>query len=108
MKLGRWNLVRAHQGDKFKHCVCSYPHPPDVRRGVVFYNEDKVDIFRLSLIFYIIMWKQWVNGVLGIWIVLLPYLGFTSDIHTWLMVVTGIVIAVLAFWSASESKSVAM
>jgi len=74
----------------------------------VFYNEDKVDIFRLSLIFYIIMWKQWVNGVLGIWIVLLPYLGFTSDIHTWLMVVTGIVIAVLAFWSASESKSVAM
>ena len=74
----------------------------------MFYNEDKVDIFRLSLIFYIIMWKQWVNGVLGIWIVLLPYLGFTSDIHTWLMVVTGIVIAVLAFWSASESKSVAM
>lgn len=55
-----------------------------------------------------IMWKQWVNGVLGIWIVLLPYLGFTADVHTWLMVVTGIVIAVLAFWSASESNGVAM
>ncbi len=95
MKLGRWNLVRAHQGDKLKRYVCSYPHPPTYIGGCVLYNED-------------IMWKQWVNGVLGIWIVLLPYLGFTSDIHTWLMVITGIVIAVLAFWSASESKSVAM
>jgi len=54
------------------------------------------------------MWKQWVNGVLGLWIVLLPYLGFTADIHTWLMVITGVVIAVLAFWSASESKGAMM
>ena len=54
------------------------------------------------------MWKQWVNGVLGIWIVLLPYLGFTVGTNTWLMVATGIVIAVLAFWSASENKGAMM
>ena len=53
------------------------------------------------------MWKHWVCGVLGLWIIILPYAGFTERASAILMVVSGIVIAVLAFWSASESKAAA-
>ncbi|MDP3935006.1 MAG: hypothetical protein Q8Q46_02215 [Candidatus Giovannonibacteria bacterium] len=50
------------------------------------------------------MWKLWTNGVLGIWIILMPYAGLPENLLTFFMVITGIVIAVLAFWSASESQ----
>lgn len=48
------------------------------------------------------MWKHWTNGVLGLWIIIMPYLGFTNGVHQMLMVISGVAIAVLAFWSASE------
>ena len=41
---------------------------------------------------------------MGLWIILMPYAGLSETFHTVLMVITGIVIAVLAFWSASESQ----
>lgn len=44
------------------------------------------------------MWQQWVNGILGLWVLLLPFIGLTD---TTTLVVTGIVIAVLGFWGAS-------
>ena len=50
------------------------------------------------------MWKHWVTGVLGLWVIIMPYLGFTANAHQILMVVSGIVIAVLSFWAASESR----
>ncbi|QQG46502.1 MAG: hypothetical protein HYY55_01505 [Candidatus Niyogibacteria bacterium] len=46
------------------------------------------------------MWQNWINGVLGLWVILMPFLGLTPSAHRSLMVVTGIVIAILAFWSA--------
>ena len=46
------------------------------------------------------MWQNWVNGILGLWVILMPFLGFGPYLRT-LMIVSGIVIAVLAFWSAS-------
>lgn len=48
------------------------------------------------------MWKQWVNGVLGLWVILMPYVLPPGSAHQISMVVSGIVIAVLAFWSVSE------
>ena len=50
------------------------------------------------------MWKHWTNGVLGLWVIIMPYLGFTATAHKTLMVVSGIAIAVLSFWAASESR----
>ena len=50
------------------------------------------------------MWKHWVNGILGLLIVLLPYLGLTSIIEKFVLVVTRVIIAILAFWSLSEGK----
>ncbi len=47
------------------------------------------------------MWQDWVNGVLGLWVILMPFLNFTPNQTKTLTIVTGVVIAVLAFWSAS-------
>ncbi|OGF62065.1 hypothetical protein A2926_03220 [Candidatus Giovannonibacteria bacterium RIFCSPLOWO2_01_FULL_44_40] len=50
------------------------------------------------------MWKYWTCGILGVWIVIMPYLGFPWEVHRILIVVTGIVIATLSFWLVSEKK----
>ncbi|MEK9156138.1 MAG: SPW repeat protein [Patescibacteria group bacterium] len=50
------------------------------------------------------MWQQWVNGILGIWVLLVPFLGFTPEALTSVLVVTGLVIAILGFWGAAEHR----
>lgn len=52
-----------------------------------------------SLIFG--MWQNWVNGILGLWVILMNFLGFPATISKIILILTGLVIAVLAFWSAS-------
>lgn len=52
------------------------------------------------------MWQQWVNGILGIWVIIVPYLGFTESVLKTVLIITGIVIAVLGFWGAAENRSV--
>ena len=47
------------------------------------------------------MWKQWVNLVLGLLVVILAYSGGSVMLY----VILGIVIAVLALWSALEKKT---
>jgi hypothetical protein len=48
------------------------------------------------------MWQQWVNGILGVWTITVPFLGLTGDTLTWTLVITGVAIAVLGFWSGTE------
>ncbi len=48
------------------------------------------------------MWKNWVNGLLGLWVLVIPFLGIADSTLTTTLVITGIIIAVLGFWSASE------
>lgn len=48
------------------------------------------------------MWQQWVNGILGLWVLIVPFLGLTGQAYVWTLAVTGIVIAVLGFWGAGE------
>lgn len=51
------------------------------------------------------MWQQRVNGVLGLWIILVPFLGLTSQTSVWTVVVTGTLVAILGFWGALERRS---
>lgn len=46
------------------------------------------------------MWQQWINFLAGIWIIISPYLGFSSSAMTTNLVVTGIIVAILAIWGA--------
>jgi len=51
------------------------------------------------------MWQQWTNGVLGLLVVAVPFLGFSSDQSVWSFVILGLVIAVLGFWGATEHST---
>lgn len=54
------------------------------------------------------MWQQWVNGILGLWVIALAFLGITGSAMMWTLVVTGIIVAVLAFWGGAERNSASM
>ncbi|PIR69340.1 MAG: hypothetical protein COU47_03140 [Candidatus Niyogibacteria bacterium CG10_big_fil_rev_8_21_14_0_10_46_36] len=47
------------------------------------------------------MWKNWILGVLGLWVILMPFLGMPPTLMRTIYIVTGIAIAVLGFWSAT-------
>jgi len=46
------------------------------------------------------MWQSWINGILGIWVIIIPFIGATN---TTVLVITGVVIAILGFWAAATS-----
>lgn len=50
------------------------------------------------------MWQHWVNAVLGLWVIVLAFLGLTGTTMMWTLVITGVVVAVLAFWGAMGSN----
>ncbi len=47
------------------------------------------------------MWKQWINFIFGLLVILFASMGGST---TWLMIL-GILIAILALWAALEKKS---
>ena len=49
-------------------------------------------------------WANWLLGILGIWVVIVPYLGFADSALKILLVITGIVIAILGFWAAAAKN----
>jgi len=51
------------------------------------------------------MWQQWVNAVLGLAIIVVPFLGLAATSLTWTLVVIGLAVAVLALWGASQETS---
>ena len=50
-------------------------------------------------------WMNWVNAILGVWLIAVPFLGFTTVGLTWALVLTGIAVAVLAVWAAGQEAS---
>ncbi len=52
------------------------------------------------------MWQQWINGILGLWVILLAFLGLTGSALTWTLAITGIVVAILGFWGATNYNTV--
>ncbi len=51
------------------------------------------------------MWKQWVNAILGLAVIAIPFLSLSATALTWSLAIVGIAIAVLAIWSAMETPS---
>ena len=56
----------------------------------------------LVALFRVMAWEEWVNVVLGIWLVVSPFiLGFNGLMNAlWNQVVVGVVVGILAIWSA--------
>ena len=51
------------------------------------------------------MWQQWVNVLLGLWIIGSGYVGFTAQGLTTNSTIVGILVALLALWGALEYTS---
>lgn len=51
------------------------------------------------------MWQNWVNVVLGLVIAAVPFMGLSSDTLMWSLIVAGLVVAGLSFWSAGVEVS---
>ncbi|HET8581050.1 MAG TPA: SPW repeat protein [Candidatus Paceibacterota bacterium] len=49
------------------------------------------------------MWQQWINVLLGLWVIAVPFLGMTAGALTWSLVISGLVIAGLGLWGAQET-----
>lgn len=50
------------------------------------------------------MLQNKINGVLGIWIIALAFLGFSDSMQRFLLVVTGLVVAIVSFYGESLFK----
>ncbi len=50
------------------------------------------------------MWQQWINGILGLWVLIASYLYVPSGGDRVAMLITGIVVALLGFWGAASSN----
>ncbi|MFA5925830.1 MAG: SPW repeat protein [Parcubacteria group bacterium] len=49
-------------------------------------------------------WVSWINMIFGIWILLSPFfLGYIGVAALWNNIILGVIVAVLAAWSASSS-----
>jgi uncharacterized membrane protein len=43
------------------------------------------------------MWKNWVNGILGLWLIVSTFFGMSTNGMAVNLVIVGIVVAVLSF-----------
>lgn len=50
------------------------------------------------------MWQNWINAILGLWIILSSFLGMSVSAMTTNLVIVGIVIAALGFWGAYDTR----
>lgn len=50
------------------------------------------------------MWQQWINALLGLWVLAIAFLGFSGDALMWTLAVTGLAIAVLGVWGAMQDE----
>lgn len=50
------------------------------------------------------MWQQWTNALLGLAVIVVPFLNLTGDAFTWSLAVLGIAIAALAVWGAVQNE----
>jgi len=50
------------------------------------------------------MWKHWLNAILGLVVLAVPFLGLTGATLAWTLAISGIIVAVLSVWSAMETS----
>ena len=48
------------------------------------------------------MWQDWINGILGLWLILSAFVGMSVGATMANLVIVGIVVAALGFWAAGQ------
>jgi len=47
------------------------------------------------------MWTQWINGILGLWVIVASWTYMSSGTGRTLLIITGVVIAILGFFGGA-------
>jgi hypothetical protein len=65
-----------------------------------------ITVLALVALYAFNAWEEWVNGALGLWLLVSPWLmGFSaSAVLTWNAVIAGILVAVFAGWALYEEQ----
>lgn len=50
------------------------------------------------------MWQSWVIAIVGLWVIIVPYLNMSESSLKMILVITGIVIIILGLWGAMGKK----
>lgn len=50
------------------------------------------------------MWQHWLNGILGLVVLVVAFMGLTGSAMVWTFAILGIIIAILGFWGAGVKK----
>lgn len=48
------------------------------------------------------MWKQWINAILGLAVIVVPFLGLSAMALAWTLAIMGAVVLVLSLWTTGE------
>lgn len=46
------------------------------------------------------MWQQWLNALLGLWLVAFAFFGLGGVAFSWTLAISGLAVAVLGVWGA--------
>jgi hypothetical protein len=65
-----------------------------------------IAVLALVALYVFNAWEEWVNGALGLWLLVSPWLmGFSASAAlTWNAVIAGILVAVFASWALYEEQ----
>lgn len=49
-------------------------------------------------------WIGWIVGLVGVWVIIEPYLNMSTSSNKILLVITGIVLVILGLWGAMSKN----
>jgi hypothetical protein len=50
------------------------------------------------------MWQHWINALLGLAVIVVPFIGLSASAFSWTLAILGIAVAVIGLWGALESS----
>lgn len=51
------------------------------------------------------MWQSWINFLAGVWVIISPYVGFSTSAMTTNLVVTGIIVALVSLSALASDRN---
>jgi len=50
------------------------------------------------------MWKHWLNALLGLLVIAIPFIGLDTNVMIWTLAIVGIAIAGISLWGATDQS----
>ncbi|MFA6552262.1 MAG: SPW repeat protein [Candidatus Paceibacterota bacterium] len=50
------------------------------------------------------MWQHYINALIGLWVIISPFVGFAGDSLSTDLVISGILLIIFSLWGAASSS----